>query len=45
MVTFKNKNKVKPRLYKSCKLRKVATDFLIDFYESQIEWIDKPATK
>ena len=39
MVGFKDKN-LKPRLYKSVELRKLATDFLIDFYESAIEWVD-----
>ena len=39
------KEQIKPRLYKSKTLRKIATDFLIDFYESQIEWLDIPPSK
>ena len=38
MVGFEND--LKPRLYKSVELRKIATDFLIDFYENAIEWVD-----
>ena len=57
MVTFKMKQtsgsalrqmireQVKPRLYSSKKLREIACDFLVDFYEAQIEWLEKPATK
>ena len=39
------KEQIKPRLYYSRTLRKIASDFLIDFYESQIEWMDKPPSK
>ena len=47
MVTFRHtaREQIKPRLYKSKTLRKVAVDFLVDFYESQIEWLDKAPSK
>ena len=39
------REQIRPRLYKSRVLRKFAVDFLFDFYESQIEWLDKPPTR
>ena len=39
------REQIKPRLYKSKLLRKIAADFLFEFYESQIEWNEKALSR